>query len=349
MSTLESFCNLVWGTSYFKVTQKISKNDYKEFQIPKKGGMRTINYLDKNSPLGELQHQLLLNYLWKHDLPVCVKGFRKGESYRSFLSDHIGSEFFLRIDISSFFPSISDTLIKTEFSNLVTCSIAEEKAKILDLICDIVTLDNKLPQGACTSPMVSNIVMARIDQRITKYCQVFNIRYTRYADDLLFSSKEFNFSEKKWFIKKIKYILAAQKLKLNYGKQKMGRKEFALNGYIISDTGIRLSRNRLSDIRHSVTFSKNNYSLLETQGVIAFLNEANNLPLKYRDLKRYPFSTVFQFVQYLCGYRSFLISLTDENYASSTFQKELQRLIRRIEKEIIRLSKANSVAIRKSC
>ena len=47
MSTLESFCNLVWGTSYFKVTQKISKNDYKEFQIPKKGGMRTINYLDK--------------------------------------------------------------------------------------------------------------------------------------------------------------------------------------------------------------------------------------------------------------------------------------------------------------
>lgn len=338
MFTLESFCNLVWGTSYFKVSQEITKSDYKEFEIPKKGGTRTINYLDKSSPLGELQHRLLSNYLRIQDLPICAKGFRRGESYRSFLSEHIGAEFFLRIDISSFFPSISDTLIKSEFSNLVTCSIEEEKIKILDLICDIVTLDNKLPQGACTSPIVSNIVMARLDQRITKYCQVFNIRYTRYADDLLFSSKEFNFAEKKWFVKKIKYILASQNLKLNYSKLKVGRKNLVLNGYIISDSDIRLSRNRLSDIRHSVAFAKSNFSLLKSHGPIAFLNEANNLPLKHRNLKKHPFSTVFQFVQYLCGYRSFLISMTDEHDSTSAFQKDLQRLIRRIEQEIIRFS-----------
>lgn len=338
MFTLESFCNLVWGTSYFKVSQKITKSDYKEFQIPKKDGVRTINYLDKDAPLGEIQQQLLSNCLRKQDLPICVKGFRRGESYRSFLSEHIGSEFFLRIDIASFFPSISETLIKNEFSNLVTCSIEEEKTKILDLICEIVTLDGRLPQGACTSPMVSNIVMARLDQRITKYCQVFNVRYTRYADDLLFSSKSFDFAQKKWFIKKIKYILASQNLRLNYSKLKLGSKEFALNGYIISANGIRLSRNRLSDIRHSVTFANDKHTLLITHGADVFLSAANSMPLKYRDLKQYPFTTVFQFVQYLCGYRSFLISMVDDNNPSSAFQKDLQRLIRRTEKAIARYS-----------
>lgn len=54
MFTIESFCNLVWGTSYSKVLQKVSKDDYKEFELPKKDGTRTINYLEKDSELWEL-------------------------------------------------------------------------------------------------------------------------------------------------------------------------------------------------------------------------------------------------------------------------------------------------------
>lgn len=253
------------------------------------------------------------------------------------MSEHIGAEFFLRIDIASFFPSISDSCIKNELSNLLTCDSDDGEDKLLDLICDIVTLEDKLPQGACTSPTVSNLVMARIDQRITKYCQVFNIRYTRYADDLLFSSRIFNFAEKKWFIKKIKYILSSQKLKLNYSKIKFGQKELVLNGYVISDREIRLSRNRLSDIRRIVKFSKENHHLIDQFGPEKFILEANKLPLKYRNLNVYPFGTVFQFVQYMCGYRAFLISMTNNNYTLTPFQKELQRLIRRIEAQITRL------------
>ena len=170
-----------------------------------------------------------------------------------------------------------------------------------------------------------------------KYCQVFNIRYTRYADDLLFSSRIFNFAEKKWFIKKIKYILSSQKLKLNYSKIKFGQKELVLNGYVISDREIRLSRNRLSDIRRIVKFSKENHHLIDQFGPEKFILEANKLPLKYRNLNVYPFGTVFQFVQYMCGYRAFLISMTNNNYTLTPFQKELQRLIRRIEAQITRL------------
>lgn len=336
MYTIESFCNAIWENSYSKVSQGITKEEYREFKIPKKGGARVINYLDKDTSLWNLQHKLLKNFLEKQDLPVCVKGFRQGESYHSFLAEHIGSKFFLRIDISSFFPSITEIQIKNELSRLLVCNSSEEKEQLLKLICDITTLNDCLPQGACTSPAISNLVMARIDQRITKYCQVFDVKYTRYADDLLFSSEKFNFKSKKWFLKKIKYILSSQSFKLNYSKIKYGENELILNGYIISNNGICLSRSRLSDIRHVVSFAKMHHNPLNDSEREKFLQEINELPLRHRDLTEYPFNSIFQFIQYMCGYRAFLISLVDSNYAETSFQKQLQRLIRKLETQITR-------------
>ena len=81
MFTIESFCNAIWETSYAKVSLNILKDDYSEFEIPKKDGKRKISYLDKDSGLWSLQHKLLINFLNKQDLPVCVKGFKKGENY----------------------------------------------------------------------------------------------------------------------------------------------------------------------------------------------------------------------------------------------------------------------------
>ena len=98
-----------------------------------------------------------------------------------------------------------------------------------------------------------------------------------------------------------------------------------------------LSRNRLSDIRRVVSFAKNNHVIYSENGVEKFLIEANNLQLKHRDLSRYPFQTLFQFTQYLCGSRAYLISLIDHNL-STPFQKEMSKLIRKIESQIITYS-----------
>lgn len=335
MFSASSFCQAVLECSYEKVSQRINKDTYKQFKIPKNGGTRTINYVEKNTELWNLQNKLLINFLNKQVLPICVKGFIRGESYKSFLSEHIGSNFFLRVDISSFFPSITKVQIKREIGKLFSLDSGNDKEKILDLICDIVTLNGSLPQGACTSPMISNIVMARIDQRITKYCQLFNVKYTRYADDLLFSSKEFDFKSKKWFLRKVKYILSSQKLKLNHSKIKFSERKLVLNGYIITSNGISLSRRRLSDIRHVVSFAKNKQELFRSGNSEKFLQELNGLSLRHRDLIKYPFMTVFQFIQYMCGYRAFLISVIDKNYYNRPFQKQIRHLIDKLEKQII--------------
>lgn len=337
MFTIESFCNHVWEASYSKVLQNITKEDYKTFDIPKKNGIRKIHYLKQGSELDSLQRSLN-SYLQRISLPICAKGFKKGASYNDYLSEHIGAKFFVRIDIQEFFSSIHENSIKQELSHFIPITDKDEKEKVVDLICDIVSIDGELPQGARTSPSISNIVMIRIDQRITKYCQLFGIRYTRYADDMLFSSADFNFEEKKWFIKKIKHILSSLALCINYDKLKFGRDELILNGYIISKDSIRLSRSRLSDIRHVIAAVDKNYLVIKSEGPEKFLGEINSLHLRHRDLVAFPFNSVFQLTQYLVGYRSHLISMFNP-YDVSHFQSELQRLIRRIEKQVNNLTK----------
>lgn len=103
------------------------------------------------------------------------------------------------------------------------------------------------------------------------------MKYTRYADDMLFSSETFDFN-KKWFVRKIKYILNSIELKLNYSKLKISNDEISLNGYVISKDGIRLSRSRLSDIRHILSFSERNYNVAKTDNE-KFILEANKLQL----------------------------------------------------------------------
>lgn len=186
------------------------------------------------------------------------------------------------------------------------------------------------------NPQLSNsqipyLCLIDIDKAIS-----FDKTRKRFADDLLFSSAKFDFKNRRWFLKKIKYILSSQNLNLNYSKIKFGEDVLVLNGYTISDNGICLSRSRLSDIRHVVAFAKKNHGLIETYGSEKFLLEANKLSLRHRDLSEYPFRTVFQFVQYMCGYRAFLISLVDFDYEETPFQKQLQHLIRKLETQIAR-------------
>lgn len=333
MYNQESFCNIVWGTTFLKVDGSYNKEDYKDFFIPKKNGYRQLSYLPKSSVLYLLQKKLLHNYLEKVSLPVCVVGFRKNENYKSYLLPHVGRKFFLRIDIKDFFISISKEVIVSELRCYLSLNTPEETERIIALIADIVTRNDVLPQGASTSPAISNIVMARIDQRILKYCQVFDITYTRYADDLLFSSYKFDFSKKKWFFKKIKHILKDNSLTINYAKNKVAQDEISLNGYVISNMDVHLSRKRLSDIRHVISRMQQNKRVLITDGENLFLNTINSLRLYHRDLARYPFESMFLLLQYLCGYRAFLISWIDIN-SQTSFQKELKHLIVRIESVI---------------
>ncbi len=327
------FYDIILNCKKQDVLNIINNKEYKTFNIPKKNGLRTIVYLEKNSILNILQRNLLKKVFFNEPIPVCAKGFVENESYRSFLAPHIGNKYFLRVDIHDFFGSIKKNTIENMLTSIVLISNIDKKSDVISMISEIITLNDCLPQGACTSPTVSNLCFVPLDQRITKYCQKLNIRYTRYADDLLFSSDNFNFYEKKWFLRTIRKILRTQNLKLNYSKIKFSKDELNINGFVVGDVCIRISRKRCSDLKRILYTINQNKSLIKTNPNDA-LKIINSTNLRYRNLSNNPFNDYYRIIQFINGYRSFLISWLDSWSSDESNQKELKRLINKCEKTV---------------
>ncbi len=120
----------------------------------------------------------------------------------------------LKLDIKDFFPSISTSSIYHVF---VDCGYA---TGVSVLLARCVTLKGGLPEGAPTSPALSNLVMNNFDAKLSEYCLSKGIRYTRYADDMTFSG---NLKKRNELIRVVSQMLAVMGLKLNTSKVRVLR------------------------------------------------------------------------------------------------------------------------------
>lgn len=311
-------------------------NAYDIFNIPKRGGSRCISGLKHESQLRFLQYNLLNNFLVHIPLPSFVYGFKKGCSYKDYLIPHISprsNHCFLRTDIKNFFESINTDLIRNTFENYFKLNDKQSNASLLNILGEVTTLNGTIPQGAISSPSISNIVFRQLDMRIYKYCEKLNVEYTRYADDMLFSFTEEQGHKKKnvldnpFFIKMLSSILASKNLKLNHKKTLKSQEQISLNGFVVSDR-ISLSRNRKQDIIKCLyLFEKGG----KPKSLADYLSRLNNDSFKYRiPVNGIYFHNKSSLINYLAGYRSFLIDwLPLPN--DSGFEKA-KRLIDRIEK-----------------
>ncbi|MEI6572710.1 MAG: reverse transcriptase domain-containing protein [Alphaproteobacteria bacterium] len=164
--------------------QKNQKNYYREFSIRKSNGtLRQINA--PRTYLKVIQWWILDNILAKITLPSYIFGFSKGGSIQNNASYHLQSRHLLNVDIKSFFNSVSKRQVTKVFLDL---GYSEEASSTLAKLC---TLDNCLPQGAPTSPCLANLVMIEADNEIQYLSSRLGIKYSRYADDLTFSSAQY--------------------------------------------------------------------------------------------------------------------------------------------------------------
>ena len=172
---------------------------YIRFTIPKKtGGERLIS-----APMAKLkqaQYWILANILEKLPLHDAAHGFRRDRSIVTNAQPHVGADVVINFDLQDFFPSISYKRVKGLFRSF---GYSEVAATIFGLICteaelEAVELDGKtyyvalgdrhLPQGSPASPAITNILCRRLDKRLTQMAQQWGFVYTRYADDLTFST-----------------------------------------------------------------------------------------------------------------------------------------------------------------
>lgn len=156
---------------------------YHRFQIPKRrGGMRTI--LAPEPALRQLQRRILRRVLARLKAhPACV-GFERGHSIVTNAQPHAGKRVVIRLDIHDFFASTSARRVERYFRDI---GWRKEPAALLTKLC---TYEGGLPPGAPTSPRLANLVNYRVDARLEGLAHARHASYTRYADDLTFSSDE---------------------------------------------------------------------------------------------------------------------------------------------------------------
>ena len=156
---------------------------YETFHLQKRsGGQRTIN-----APLPRLklvQKVIAANLLdaYQQKRPI-AHSFLKGKSILSNALQHCSRRVIVRIDLEDFFPSINFGRVRGVFLKRPF----EFPPAVASVLAQICTFQDRLPQGAPTSPILSNFVLRGFDRECWALAKRCKARYTRYADDLTFS------------------------------------------------------------------------------------------------------------------------------------------------------------------
>jgi len=183
---------------------------YRKFKIKKRNGkLREIS--EPLPSLKEIQDWILQNILEQVKISPFAKAYRKRVNIVENIKFHKNQPKVLTVDIKDFFPSISTSSVENIFLSLGYSKL------ISNLLAKLCTLDGCLPQGAPTSPYLSNIFLKKVDDIIISYCMKNSIKYTRYADDLSFSG-QFN---EKGLLKVVEESLNTLGLSLNMEKIKL--------------------------------------------------------------------------------------------------------------------------------
>ena len=203
---------------------------YSVFKIPKSsGGYRTIKAPNEelSNKQKDIRRALESNYALNMKPHDTAYAYVPTRSVRDALVVHQEnkSNWFLKLDFKDFFGSCTPELVRTQLSkHFPICTLSNlMKEKLFTAIDNLAYLDNALPQGTPLSPTLTNLVMVEFDYLMTKYAYENKLRYTRYADDILLSSKyQFNYNE---VVENVKGILEQngyETLKLNAGKTRYG-------------------------------------------------------------------------------------------------------------------------------
>ena len=153
---------------------------YTEFTVPKRsGGTRTICAPDR--ALKAVQRRILRRLLGRLRAHPAAMGFERGRSIVTNALPHVGKAIVLRMDLKDFFGTTSARRVRDYFRRI---GWDRETGELLTRLC---THKAGLPQGAPTSPRLSNLVNHRLDARLAGLARRFGAAYTRYADDLTFS------------------------------------------------------------------------------------------------------------------------------------------------------------------
>lgn len=241
---------------------------YKFYQIKKKNGKGFRQIVSPYSNLKAIQRFINDEILSKVEIHPCANGFVANRSILDNALPHKNAEAILNIDLLKFFDSISEKRVygifrsfgyaknlSVDLAKLTTLALPEDylnsfSDKELKAYKRLIKEDDcVLPQGAPTSPTLSNLVLYRTDKRLSALAKKINVTYSRYADDLTFSGAVKNLPK----FKLISHIIKEEGFNINWDKvgiYKKGRKQL-VTGLTISND-IHVHRNFKKDVKKHI-------------------------------------------------------------------------------------------------
>jgi retron-type reverse transcriptase len=233
---------------------------YVQFLVPKKsGGERTLSAPHKQ--LAAAQRWIFDQVLTKLPAHDAAHGFVKGRSIVTNAAPHVGAAVVVNGDLENFFPSITvhrviglfrelgySPAVATIFALLVT-ECPRRKVTFNGKLWHVATAARGLPQGACTSPAISNLIARRLDSRLSGIARKLGWTYTRYADDMTFSSKQPS-DRIGYLLARIRHTAADEGFAVNESKTRVLRQAArqAVTGVVVN-AELSTSRRRRRQLR----------------------------------------------------------------------------------------------------
>jgi RNA-directed DNA polymerase len=179
-------------------------------------------------------------------VPPCVFGFVSGKSTLDAAAVHCGACWVYSLDLRDFFPSINGARLQEV---LQTIGYSAPSAAFM---CQLLTIDGRLPQGSPASPVLSNLAFQTTDNELSQLAAQLRVRYTRYADDLVFSS---SFEMPDQLIQTVQAILLRNRWTIATDKEHVAKQPARLkvHGLLVNGSRPRLTkgyRNRIRAFAH---------------------------------------------------------------------------------------------------
>ena len=229
-------------------TEVASRIHYVQFELPKKsGGVRTLSAPHKT--LAAAQRWILTNILARLPVHAAAHGFVAGHSTLTNARPHAGKAVLINVDLEAFFPSIGFARVRHLFHMQ---GYSGAVATLLALLCTEcprkkVTYDGQtlfvatgprgLPQGACTSPAISNQIARKLDRRLSGLSRKLGLAYTRYADDLTFSGDKALNTQVGYALARVRHITQEEGFVCNQKKTRVKRANSrqTVTGLVVND------------------------------------------------------------------------------------------------------------------
>lgn len=275
---------------------------YHRFTIPKRDGSPRAIWAPRPT-LKAAQRWVLRNIVERLTVHGATHGFLAGRSIVSNAAVHTDSQMIVKLDIKDFFPTVTYPRVRGIFRH---AGYREQIATLLALLCteaprEIVEEDGKtlfvslgprcLPQGAPTSPALTNVICVKMDRRISGLAKKLGWRYTRYADDMTFSlpnkagkTKTKQDANPAPLIGLVKRIVADEGFRVHPDKTRVIRKggRQAVTGLIVNGAGAprvpRQTRRMLRAAMHNLSQGiplRDDETLATLQGYIAFIAQTD--------------------------------------------------------------------------